>query len=34
MQVFEHPDVYVPLSMARVFSTNPQRNFFEDRDDR
>jgi predicted permease len=34
MQVFYHPDFYVPLAMARVFSTNRQRNFFEDRDDR
>ena len=32
--VFGRPDFYVPLAMARVFSTNPQRNFFEDRDDR
>ena len=24
----------MPLAMARVFSTNPQKNFFEDRDDR
>ena len=28
------PDFYMPLAMARVFSTNPQKNFFEDRDDR
>src|SRR5262249_8023668 len=34
MQIFYHPDFYVPLAMARVFSTNPQKNFFEDRDDR
>src|SRR5277367_5618383 len=34
MQVFEHPDFYVPLAMAGVFSTNLQKNFFEDRDDR
>jgi predicted permease len=34
MQIFSRPDFYVPLSMARVFSTNPQKNFFEDRDDR
>ena len=32
--VFGGPDVYMPLAMARVFSTNPQKNFFEDRDDR
>jgi predicted permease len=34
MQVFSRPDVYVPLAMAPSFSTNPQKNFFEDRDDR
>src|SRR5271154_1169541 len=34
MQIFEHPDFYVPLAMAGVFSTNLQKNFFEDRDDR
>jgi len=34
MQVFGHPDFYMPLGMARVFSTDPQKNFFEDRDDR
>jgi putative ABC transport system permease protein len=32
--IFGHPDFYMPLSMARVFSTNRQKNFFEDRDDR
>src|SRR6267378_7236175 len=32
--IFGHPDFYMPLAMARVFSTNPQKNFFEDRDDR
>src|SRR5271155_1545103 len=31
---FGHPDFYVPLAMAGVFSTNLQKNFFEDRDDR
>ena len=31
---FGHPDLYVPLAMARVFSTNIEKNFFEDRDDR
>src|SRR5579864_954025 len=31
---FGHPDLYVPLAMAPVFSTNLQKNFFEDRDDR
>src|SRR5258708_11996116 len=34
MQIFEHPDFYMPLAMARVFSINPQKNFFEDRDHR
>src|SRR5712671_5616691 len=34
MLVFAHPDFYMPLAMARVFSTNLQKNFFEDRDDR
>jgi len=32
--IFGHPDFYVPLAMARVFSPNLQKNFFEDRDDR
>jgi predicted permease len=32
--IFGHPDFYMPLSMARVFSTNRQKNFFEDREDR
>jgi macrolide transport system ATP-binding/permease protein len=31
---FGHPDFYMPLAMAQVFSTNLQKNFFEDRDDR
>ncbi|HEV3253903.1 MAG TPA: ABC transporter permease [Candidatus Acidoferrales bacterium] len=34
MLTFGLPDFYVPLAMARVFSTNLQKNFFEDRDDR
>lgn len=34
MQIGEHPDFYIPLAMARLFSTNRQKNFFEDRDDR
>src|SRR5262249_12200914 len=34
MMIFGHPDFYMPLAMARVFSTNHQKNFFEDRDDR
>jgi predicted permease len=32
--IFGHPDFYMPLAMARVFSTDRQKNFFEDRDDR
>jgi predicted permease len=31
---FGHPDFYMPLAMAHVFSTNLRKNFFEDRDDR
>jgi macrolide transport system ATP-binding/permease protein len=31
---FGHPDFYMPLAMAPVFTTNLQKNFFEDRDDR
>ncbi len=34
MDIVGHPDFYAPLAMARVFSTNMQKNFFEDRDDR
>lgn len=34
MMIFYHPDLYMPLAMASVFSTDPQKNFFEDRDDR
>src|SRR5882762_6218291 len=34
MLIFGHPDFYMPLAMARVFSINLQKNFFEDRDDR
>jgi predicted permease len=34
MYIFFRPDFYIPLAMARVFSTNPQKDFFEDRDDR
>ncbi len=34
MQIFSRPDFYLPLAMARVFSTDRQKNFFEDRDDR
>jgi macrolide transport system ATP-binding/permease protein len=31
---FGHPDFYMPLAMARTFSTNIEKNFFQDRDDR
>jgi predicted permease len=34
MQIFGRPDFYMPLGMARLFSTDRQKNFFEDRDDR
>jgi macrolide transport system ATP-binding/permease protein len=34
MQIFDRPDFYMPLAMARVFATDRQKNFFEDRDDR
>ncbi len=34
MLVFGRPDFYMPLAMASLFSTNPQKNFFIDRDDR
>jgi predicted permease len=34
MLIFGHPDLYMPLAMARVFSTDRQKNFFEDRGDR
>jgi len=34
MLTFGIPDFYIPLAMARVLSTNLQKNFFEDRDDR
>ena len=34
MLTFGHPDFYMPLAMAPVFSTNIQKSFFEDRDDR
>src|SRR6202049_2744449 len=34
MQIFASPDFYMPLAMARVFSTDLQKDFFEDRDDR
>jgi predicted permease len=34
MEIFQRPDFYMPLAMARVFSTSPQKHLFEDRDDR
>jgi predicted permease len=34
LHLFWRPDFYVPLAMARQFSTNPQKSFFSDRDDR
>ncbi len=34
MQIFARPDFFVPLAMATMFSTDRQKNFFEDRDDR
>lgn len=34
MTVFGRPDVYVPVAMAGVFSTDSRRSFFVDRDDR
>jgi len=34
MQIFVRPDFYMPLAMAHMFATDPQKNFLEDRDDR
>lgn len=34
LRIFGPPDLYVPLAMARLLSTNPQKDFFEDRDNR
>ena len=34
MQIFEHPDFYMPLAMAPVFSTDARKNLLEDRDAR
>ncbi|HET8948212.1 MAG TPA: ABC transporter permease, partial [Candidatus Polarisedimenticolia bacterium] len=34
LQLFLRPDVYVPLAMARLFSADPRKDFFVDRDDR
>jgi macrolide transport system ATP-binding/permease protein len=34
LSIFGHPDFYEPLAMSRIFTTTPQKDFFEDRDDR
>jgi len=34
LYIFDRPDLYMPLAMAPAFSTDPQKNFFVDRDDR
>ncbi len=34
LYIFDRPDFYIPLAMARVISTSPQKDFFTDRDDR
>jgi macrolide transport system ATP-binding/permease protein len=34
LMIFGHPDFYMPMAMAHVFSTERQKNFLEDRDDR
>ncbi|HEU5181140.1 MAG TPA: ABC transporter permease [Candidatus Polarisedimenticolia bacterium] len=34
MQVFYRPDLYMPLAMARLFSADPKKDFFVDRDAR
>jgi len=34
LEIFVRPAVYVPFAMARRFSTGPNKNFFQDRDDR
>jgi predicted permease len=34
LYIFDRPDFYMPLAMARAFSTDPKKNFFVDRDDR
>ncbi|MBN9658993.1 MAG: ABC transporter permease [Acidobacteria bacterium] len=34
MLIFSRPDFYVPLAMAKLFSTDPRKSFFVDRDDR
>ncbi len=34
LYIFDRPDFYMPLAMARMFSTDSQKDFFVDRDDR
>ena len=34
LYIFMRPDLYVPLAMAGTFPSDPQKNFFVDRDDR
>ncbi len=34
LYIFDRPDFYIPLAMARVFSASPQKDFFVDRDER
>jgi len=34
MLLFSRPDFYMPLAMARLFSSDPKKDFFVDRDDR
>src|SRR5207248_1735460 len=34
MLIFQRPDFYVPMAMARSFATNRQKDFLVDRDDR
>ncbi len=34
LYIFDRPDFYMPLAMAGTFSTDPQKDFFVDRDDR
>jgi len=34
LYIFDHPDFYVPLAMAKTFTTEAKKSFFEDWDDR
>jgi len=34
LRIFGGPDFYLPLAMAPALATNPEKKFFEDRDDR